>query len=527
MAKQIVNIINFIRCYEPRNKEIDLLKTVENQINLFKSNNLPVTFLIQYDAMINNKFSELLIKNSDENIELGGWFEIVQPLVEKAGLAWKGRQGYSWDWHANVDFSIAYSQEDRKKLVDTFMNEFKSIFKIYPQSVGSWIIDSFTLEYMFKKYNIVASCNCRDQWGTDGYTLWGGYYNQAYYPSRRNVFTPAQSTENQINVPVFRMLGSDPIYQYDAGLIDKEGNCTRCEDQPVYTLEAAYPPTGGNPEWIKWYFEQNFNANCISFGYTQVGQENSFGWDAMRDGLEEQVKIISKMAASNQISVEKLCDTGKWYRSIYKITPASAVVALKDWQNNNCKSIWYYNRFYRVNLFNQGKHLWIRDFHIFDEYYEDRYLYSKCETENFTYDNLPMCDGNRWSKGSIRAGIYPVEICEDGKRNIIEGDNLLVDTKEEGKLEAVWNTDCGIFKFTLEDKSLLIKRIGQAPKIKWVLDFTFNEECDVPIEYIEDHSIVYNFNNYNYKVEICSGYIHRDNNLIEIKPYEDMILFKI
>ena len=28
--------------------------------------------------------------------------------------------------------------------------------------------------------------------GTDGYTLWGGYWNQAYYPSRLNSYMPAQ-----------------------------------------------------------------------------------------------------------------------------------------------------------------------------------------------------------------------------------------------------------------------------------------------------------------------------------------------
>ena len=31
---------------------------------------------------------------------------------------------------------------------------------------------------------------CRDQTNTDAYTLVGGYFNQAYYPSRRSMFTP-------------------------------------------------------------------------------------------------------------------------------------------------------------------------------------------------------------------------------------------------------------------------------------------------------------------------------------------------
>ena len=98
------------------------------------------------------------------------------------------------------------------------MEKFKSIFGRYPSSIGSWFIDAHSLEYMYDKYGIIASCNCKDQYGTDGYTLWGGYWNQAYYPSRLNGYMPAQTAKGQIPVPVFRMLGSDPIYQYDTGV---------------------------------------------------------------------------------------------------------------------------------------------------------------------------------------------------------------------------------------------------------------------------------------------------------------------
>ena len=50
------------------------------------------------------------------------------------------------------------------------------------------------------------------------------------------MFCPAQTAENQIPVPVFRMLGSDPIYQYDFGL-QQEDSLLPSEDQGVVTLE--------------------------------------------------------------------------------------------------------------------------------------------------------------------------------------------------------------------------------------------------------------------------------------------------
>lgn len=153
-------------------------------------------------------------------LEIGGWLEIVQPLVEQAGLTWHGR--YPWDWYSDVGLSVDYTPEERCQLIDTFMAGFKEKFGSYPRSVGSWMIDAVTLAYMADRYGVEASCNCHDQWGTDGYTLWGGYYGQAFYPSRKNAFCPAQNKSEQSNLPVFRMLGSDPIYQYDNGLVYQE-----------------------------------------------------------------------------------------------------------------------------------------------------------------------------------------------------------------------------------------------------------------------------------------------------------------
>ena len=73
------------------------------------------------------------------------------------------------------------------------------------------------VSYMSDKYDLTAICICREQWGVDAYTLWGGYYSGGYYPSRNNMLCPAQSPEAGCRTPVFRMLGIDPIYGFDEG----------------------------------------------------------------------------------------------------------------------------------------------------------------------------------------------------------------------------------------------------------------------------------------------------------------------
>src|SRR5690606_3459334 len=103
-----VNIINFIRGVEPR-VPIDLLEPVSEQLALVQQHGLRATWLLQYDALINPAFTDLLIREANASQEIGVWFEVVQPLAEKAGIPWRGR--YAWDWHAHIAFSVGYTPQ--------------------------------------------------------------------------------------------------------------------------------------------------------------------------------------------------------------------------------------------------------------------------------------------------------------------------------------------------------------------------------------------------------------------------------
>ena len=207
----IINIINFIRGAEPRDPALDLVEPVREQIALLKRHHLKGTFLLQYDAMLREDIVSLLRPLDPEQFELGLWFELNEAHVRACGLPWRGREGYTWDWHANVGFSVGYTPDERRMLADEMVDRFTCTFGRSPLSVGSWMLDAVTLEYLAKAHGLIASCNCKEQWGTDGYTIWGGYWNQGYYPSRFNALCPAQTMERQIPIPIFRMLGSDPV----------------------------------------------------------------------------------------------------------------------------------------------------------------------------------------------------------------------------------------------------------------------------------------------------------------------------
>ena len=367
---RIVNIVNFIRGIEPR-RELDLVEPVREEIYLNKKYGFDNTFLIQYDAMCSEEITGLLKKEQDEHMELGIWLELARELVESIGVKWEGR--WDWDWHVNPGFLIAYTKEEKMKLIDRIMGKFFSVFGCYPRSAGSFILDSDSVKYLKEKYRIEAVCICREQWGTDGYTLWGGYYNGPYYPCEDHILHPAQSVDKQISVPVFRMLGPDPIYCYSEKIEERCGG----PGYELYTLEPSYP-CGADKEWIKWYFKNFTEREDMGYSYTQTGQENSFGWEMISKGLPMQMEYLDELQRAGKIRIEKLCDSGRAFSLSYPVTPLTVYSALDDWAENGRQSVWCSCRGYRVNVYCDGRNVLIRDIHLFDEACRDPYLDWPC-----------------------------------------------------------------------------------------------------------------------------------------------------
>lgn len=524
MSKKIINIINFIRGVEPRHPTRDLVEPVVNQIRLSRQYNLKTTFLFQYDALIDKRFTDLFIDNNDDNFEIGAWLEMAQPLIEKAGMPWRGREGFPWDWHANVGFSIGYTPEEREIIIDTYMNEFKHRFGKYPNSLGSWFMDAHVLSYLEKNYPISSVCICRDQWGTDGYNLWGGYYNQAFYPCRKNMLCPAQNKENQINIPVFRIYGSDPIYQYDSGLGD---DFNPSNWQSVITLEPVYPHCGGNMDWVKWFFRECFDNPALSFSYAITGQENSFGWSKMKEGLENQYKLIAEKVSKGELEALTLKESGEWFKSRYPETPASSFIARKDWKNHGRRSAWFYNSYYRVNMFFDNEVMWIRDLHKFDEKYQERYVDKVCESKSAIFDNLPMVDGYRWSGSNIRSGLYFVEINQENGVKLLKGKEPVLEMGDR-TLSIKWELENqSKIHIDIMEKYIKISCNGEI-KTNWALHLLWNPDADVPVEKVCSNRIEYSYNSYLYNLNTEKGICEKSNtNCILIRPVENMVILRI
>lgn len=408
--KQIVNIINFIRAVEPR-EPIDLVGTVREQVRLMRKHGLRGTFLVQYDVLVEPAFVEILRSLDPAQFEIGVWYEIVQGQTEACGIPWRGR--YPWDWHTHCGFSVGYTLAEREALLDVLYKTFRETFGYYPRVFGSWLFDSHTVRYLSDTYGVDALCNCKEQFGTDGYTLWGGYYGQGYYPSSDNVFLPAKGEADRIHAPLFRMLGSDPVYQYD---YKQDITLPTPKIQSVLTLEPS-GSAGADPRWVDWYMRENFNGECLSFGYTQAGQENSFGWDGMREGLLYQFALFEKLQNEGKILVEPLGDSGRRYKATYTDTPPSAIVAHTAFDDDERSSVWYSTKHYRVNLYGDHGAFRIRDIHVFGDVL-DPYGQTVCRENHASYEALPVIDGMRYSGLGVLAGGFIV--FEDGTQPCVD-----------------------------------------------------------------------------------------------------------
>ncbi len=392
-----MNLVNFVRGCEPRKQNWDLYTPVVEEIAINRAAGFRSTFLLQHDAMLREDFRTLFLKERGEDLELGVWLEMGRPLTEAVGIEWRGRPGYDWDWYVNPGFLPAYTLSQREALIDEVFRLFREIFGSYPRVAGSWLLDAHSMEYMSDKYGMDAFVICREQYAVDAYTLWGGYYSGGYYPSRSNMLCPAQHEQTQINTPVFRMLGIDPIYGYDEEKHNPRlGGC--------YTMEPFWP-SGKNREVMEWYLDSYYTNPALSGSYATTGQENSFDWRLVKEGYQLQIDLLRHYEREGKLCVETLGETGRSFKKRFETTPASALSAFTDWSEQGIQSVWFSSRNYRANLFLKNGQLIFRDLQKFDDSVEEEHLKTPCTAWQACYGNLPIMDNRMWSTSEKEASL--------------------------------------------------------------------------------------------------------------------------
>ena len=389
---KIANIMNFVRRIDEReeNSTERLLQMTTEQLRLVNRYSVDNTFLLQYDALCDHDFVSLFQNEATDKTELGLWYEIVEPLTTACGIPYRSENGWKWDWHIIPGYSMAYPPHQREQLIDEAMRKFKEVFGNYPKTVAAWVIDTHTLNYLAEHYHISAAAICRDQANTDAYTLLGGYFNQAYYPSKNNIFTPAQGRDMQTDIPVFRLLGPCPIHNYDNHKYSSQSFKALGRRSACFTHEPCWY-MGSTEETAKWLFDSYYSNESLGFAYAQIGQENSFiaVKDQVLTGLAMQIEMLLKRG---DVSFLQMGKTGELFKNTYSITPATSVVALDNFDTSDVQSVYYDCKNYTANLFRFEDKLFFRSLFLFDERIRDLYYENTCETFDAVFENLPIVD---------------------------------------------------------------------------------------------------------------------------------------
>jgi hypothetical protein len=291
----------------------------------------------------------------------------------------------------------------------------------------------------------------------------------------------------------------------------------------MFTLEPVYQAAGGSADWVAWFMNNLIHQPALAFGYSQAGQENSFGWEAMKTGLTLQVALLAKQAKAGEIQVETLAQAGEWFHRNYALTPPTAVVALDDWKHQNRKTVWYDSRFYRINFLWENGAFFIRDLHCFDENVVSVTHNSALTTRSLAYGTLPMMDEALWS-GKEKAGIWPVLLSSDGEKSPMAPDGPPA-VKELTPLDlSITQPLSGGGTFSIicrETKVTFSGMDGKGQPLRWAWEMVGGAEQKSAVQTVTPDGIVYRNSGMNYQLRTApdAGSCQQlDNGAVRLRP---------
>lgn len=321
---------------------------------------LPTNWLLRYDAVTDATISAFFKKliNADKLVYLGGFLEITPSLTHKANV--RNPEGST-----NKNFLSGYRQEDRLLLIDIFMDTFRNRFGYYPKSVGAWHIDSYSLDYLQKKYSVTTVMIIDDQYQTDDVRISGGYLGSPYFPDKNNSLVPAQSLANRVNLTVVRWAQRDLF------------NFKNPEALSYYSVQPNdYLQIGLNSNYfenlLSLYSQKDFNK----FTYLNVGLENNRKIIDYRQEIKNVFAILKSTNKKYETHITNLETFGNWMKSMYpESSPAYFYRAHDPAKKQLGEVFWYQTPYYRIGLKSANNQTKIVDLFVYNrEIYEDTFI---------------------------------------------------------------------------------------------------------------------------------------------------------
>jgi hypothetical protein len=263
------------------------------------------------------------------------------------------------------------------------------------------------------------------------------------------------------------------------------------------------------PKWVDWFMDSLVNQPSLAFAYAQAGQENSFGWNAMRKGLEYQIPLLAKLANAGEIRVETLGQSGQWFRKKFPLTPATSVVALDDWKGERRKTVWYNSRFYRLNVLWEKNGFFIRDIHCFDEDIVSPTHETPLKATSLTYETLPIVDWAMWSdSGRKEAGMFPFLIATDGSTSPIQPEGEPVVTEMNATYLSIVQPLKGGSRFSIVCAEQCVTFSSQdehGKPLRCAWKIIGGQPLKAMIKKVSDRTLIYHHSGVDYELKLSAG----------------------
>jgi len=163
-----------------------------------------------------------------------------------------------------------------------------------------------------------------------------------------------------------------------------------------------------------------------------------------------------------------------------------------------------------MNAFWEDDRFWLRDIHLFDEHYDERYLATACPAAACKYDTLPLVEGFLWS-GNVRAGLFPMR---DGQA--LRGGSPAVEETGPHGLCIRWQLVTGaVMLIQCDERSLTIT----CPDDQWDLRVVWDERAVVPFHRVDKNAVLCSHEGFDYRVIVASGQA-------ELTPQEKRLTFR-
>lgn len=332
------------------------LNELQQQVTTLQELQLPATFTVRYDALLDPRYVNLLQQARQSGAEIGGFLEITPQLASASGVTYTGTEE-NW-YEAQHVYLVGYGPEDRQKLIDTYMNAFQQAFGTYPHTTTAWIIDTPSLQYLHDTYGVTVHQITREQWGTDSYTMWGGPPHLPYFPSEEWAFVPSASASGHMPI-IVRQTISDPVWNY--------GDTTNS-----YTSQPNdYALKNRGFDYFVHLFNQAHQQDMQPYTFALLGLENSMP-EIHQDEYTRQLQYVTEWTKSSENSVLTASEFAKYMTA----TSPDLLTVLHgtDAENGNTNQAWWITTpKYRARLRYNNQTLYLTDLRLYDPQLQDPY----------------------------------------------------------------------------------------------------------------------------------------------------------